>query len=120
MYAFGSVIISWSQILAFRNQIHNKIKSNIYLTLWISSGVLYSLLLAAVSIEFPKGTIVGLIYLVFMSAMLSIYLYRTDTLFSRGRKLVLQSYLIGFLISLLILIIWISVNRCFVNREESG
>ncbi|CAJ0650599.1 8975_t:CDS:2 [Entrophospora sp. SA101] len=54
LYAFGSVLMSWSQILAFRNQIHIEIKSKIYLTLWIFSAFFYSLLLAGVSIEFPK------------------------------------------------------------------
>nr|CAG8439423.1 9652_t:CDS:2 [Entrophospora candida] len=67
LYAFGSVLMSWSQILAFRNQIHIEIKSKIYLTLWIFSAFFYSLLLAGVSIEFPKGTIVGLIYMGFTS-----------------------------------------------------
>ncbi|CAH1767880.1 8150_t:CDS:2, partial [Entrophospora sp. SA101] len=63
LYVVGPVIINWSQMLSFRNQLHNKIKSKIYLILWILSDFLYSLLLTAVSIKFLKGTIVGRINL---------------------------------------------------------
>ncbi|CAG8788263.1 22977_t:CDS:2, partial [Racocetra persica] len=103
MYAFGSVIISWSHLFAYRHQIHKEIQSK-----------------RGVAIEFPKGTIVGLAYVLIIGIPLGIYLFKTGDLLTKGKRLVLQSYLIGYIIGFIIIIIWVIAVGGFNDRKSAG
>ncbi|CAG8481130.1 15957_t:CDS:2 [Dentiscutata erythropus] len=91
MYAFGSALISWSHLFAYRRQVHKEIESRSRLAFWILSGITYSLILGGVAIEFPKG-----------------------------KRLVLQSYLIGYFIAFFIIVIWVIAIGGFKDRKSAG
>ncbi|RIB20081.1 hypothetical protein C2G38_2180255 [Gigaspora rosea] len=120
MYAFGSALISWSHLFAYRRQVHKVIESKSRLAFWILGGVIYSLILGGVAIEFPKGTIVGLVYVLILGIPLGIYLFKTGDLLSKGKRLVLQSYLIGYIIGFFIIVIWVIAIGGFHDRKSAG
>ncbi|GBC08211.1 hypothetical protein RclHR1_07980003 [Rhizophagus clarus] len=120
IYATGFAVITWAQIFAYRRQRHDGIDS-LYGTLWwIAGGVLFGLLHALVAIEYPDGPLVILIYVSLVGIFLAIYLYRFKFLFSKGRRLVLQSFLIGYTVALVIILIWIAVVGGIKNRKSAG
>ncbi|KAI8148351.1 hypothetical protein BJV82DRAFT_663731 [Fennellomyces sp. T-0311] len=61
MYAFGAALMSWTQIAAFCDQVHGPLSVPIKVIFCIASLV-YGLLIGAIAIDFPAGTIVGLVY----------------------------------------------------------
>jgi len=85
------------------------------------SAVINGLLLGGVAIEFPKGTIVGLIYVLAIGIPLGLYLSKSRLgFFNKGRRLVLQYYLMSFFFAFLIIVTWVAFNRGFIDRESSG
>ncbi|KAG9288666.1 hypothetical protein G9A89_006767 [Geosiphon pyriformis] len=119
LYAGGAVLITWSHLLAFRRQRHDAIENTLSLIPFILGSIAYAILLTGVAINFPKGTIVGLVYVLVIGTPLVIYLLRSGHLFSKGRRLVLQSYSFGYILSLVFILIWIGVNKGFKDREDS-
>ena len=81
---------------------------------------MFGLLNASVAIEFPSGSLVVLIYILVVGIPLAIFLFKFHILFTKGRRLVLQSYLIGYTTALVIVVIWVAVVGGFKNRQESG
>ncbi|CAG8441011.1 12754_t:CDS:2 [Acaulospora colombiana] len=120
LYAFGAVLITWAQLFAYRHQRHYNLHSKVSLFGWILGGILYSFLLAGVAIEFPKGTIVGLAYVLVVGVPLALYLLKDKSLFSRGKRLVLQSYLLGYVVAFVIIVIWIIIVGGFKDRKSTG
>ncbi|PKC11450.1 hypothetical protein RhiirA5_354148, partial [Rhizophagus irregularis] len=120
IYAVGFVIITWAQIFAYRRQRHDGIDSLKGTLWWIAGGVLFGLLHGLVAIEFPSGPLVILIYVLLVGSFLALYLYRFKNLFTKGRRLVLQSYLIGYTVALVIILIWIAAVRGIKDRSSAG
>ncbi|RIA92952.1 hypothetical protein C1645_763723 [Glomus cerebriforme] len=120
LYATGFLIITWAQLFAYRRQKHDGIDSLKGTLWWITGGILFGLLHAFVAIEFPHGSLVILIYLLIVGIAITLHLYRFKILFTKGRRLVLQSYLIGYTTALVIDLIWIAVVGGFKNRKDTG
>ncbi|CAG8545054.1 8159_t:CDS:2 [Acaulospora morrowiae] len=120
IYAFGAALITCAHLFAYRHQHHYSLHSTSSFVGWILGGILYSFLLAGVAIEFPKGTIVGLAYVLVIGIPLALYLLKKNSLFSRGKRLVLQSYLIGYTVALVIIVIWIISVHGFKDRKSAG
>ncbi|KAI9470025.1 MAG: hypothetical protein EXX96DRAFT_492065 [Benjaminiella poitrasii] len=124
LYAGGAMIMSWVQLFAFRNQIHGPL-STMTKIVWSVGIVMYGLLLAAVAIEFPHGTLVGLVYsIVFGLVCLIMILFNRKNLprgglFTMGRRMVIQFYLGACILALIVIIIWIG-KFGFLNRKAAG
>ncbi|CAO3620741.1 unnamed protein product [Cunninghamella blakesleeana] len=124
MYAGGAMIMSWSQIFAFRNEIHGPIYLRTKIV-FIIGLIIYGLLIAGVAIEFPYGLYFGLVYTVVIGLIcfLGIAVNRNGLnrggLFGIGKRLVLQFYLGACIIGLIIIIIWIGIYG-FKNRLDAG
>ncbi|ORY97507.1 hypothetical protein BCR43DRAFT_489898 [Syncephalastrum racemosum] len=124
MYAFGAMWMSWTQILAFRDQVNGPLSMTNKFVFALGSLV-YGALLAAVAIEFPDGLYVGLVYtLVIGSAcVLLITLNRRRLpkggILAMGRRIVLQYYLGACVVGLIVVIAWIA-KYGFVNRKAAG
>ncbi|RHZ65763.1 hypothetical protein Glove_311g29 [Diversispora epigaea] len=116
----GAILITWSQIFAYRRQHHYTIHSPFLVIGWLVGGLLNGLLLAATAIEIRQGPLVGLIYVIVMGILLAICLRYNKVLFSRGKGLVLQSYLISYIVGLILIIIWIIVVRGFKDTKNAG
>ncbi|KAF9192399.1 hypothetical protein BGZ51_005199 [Haplosporangium sp. Z 767] len=80
--------------------------------LWIVAGILYGCIVAGVSCQYPKGLYVGLAYVGLLLLVLSVYILSTPTrgLFSLGRHYILQTYVIGGVVAIVIIFIYIAVN----------
>jgi hypothetical protein len=112
--------MTWAQLFAYRRQKHDGIESRKGLIAWIVGGILFGILNASVAVEFPNGSLVVLIYVLAIGVPLAIFLFRFKILFTKGRRLVLQSYLIGYATTLVIDLIWIAVVGGFKSREDAG
>ncbi|KAI7899479.1 uncharacterized protein BX663DRAFT_441203 [Cokeromyces recurvatus] len=124
LYAAGAMIMSWVQLFAFRNQIHGPL-SRMTKIVWCIGSIIYGLLLAAVAIEFPHGTLVGLIYTIVIGLIcVSMILFNRKNLskgglFTMGRRMVIQFYLGACILALIIIVIWIG-KYGFLNRKAAG
>ncbi|CAG8552890.1 7723_t:CDS:2 [Diversispora eburnea] len=117
----GAILITWSHLFAYRKQLHYAIHSNFLVPLWFLGGILNGILLSFTAINIQHGTLVGLIYVIIMGSLLAIYLrVSSKGLFSKGKKLVLQSYLISYIVGLILIIVWIIVVRGFKDRKSAG
>lgn len=124
LYAAGAVIMSWVQLFAFRNQIHGPLPTTTKIV-WCLGIIFYGLLLAGVAIEFPYGTIVGLVYTILIGLVcIAMMVFnprglRRGGLLTMGRRMVIQFYLGACVIGLIIIIIWIG-KFGFENRKSAG
>ena len=76
--------------------------------------------MAGVAIEFPSGLIVGLVYLGVYAVPLTVYTFKTGDLFSKGKRPVLQSFILSYGVSLILILIYIAVVGGFKNRKAAG
>ncbi|CAG8593023.1 5593_t:CDS:2 [Paraglomus occultum] len=119
MYAGGAILIALCNIIAFRNQRHNSPHSVPLIIGWVIGSLMYGILIAGVAIEFPKGTIVGLVYTLVLGILLGIFLIRVKGISLHGRCLVLQYYLMSSVVALIIIVIWICIHG-FTDRKSAG
>lgn len=129
LYAIGLAIMHACQAYAYRDVKAPQMGlTNIgKLLLFLSSAVL-GLLIAGVAIEFPSGTIVGLIYLIFYGMGVIggflFYQYRyaeqenKEKLFY-GQRPVLHHFFLGYVWALIIVIAWIIVVGGFKSRSQA-
>jgi hypothetical protein len=126
IYAAGAFVMSLIHMVAHVEQVHAELNTRWEWAIFITASILYGLLFAATSINFPGGLTVGFILIALVAVPFSIYLYRSIDesiekisrvyfgrhrfLFSKGKKLVVQFYLLSYLVSLIVMIIWIIVN----------
>jgi hypothetical protein len=93
------------------------------MTVWVIASILYSLIVAAVAIQYPGGVYVAVsLILIWGFSILGYILYRTDTKALKGFKLfgycmVLQYYILSYSLALVIIIAWVSVNG-FASRNQ--
>ncbi|CAI2161844.1 17919_t:CDS:2 [Funneliformis geosporum] len=116
-YATGYVIMTLAQLFAYRRQKHDGLDSRKGIIGWILGGILFGILNASVAIEFP---LVVIIYILLIGISLTIFLLKSKVMFSKGRRLVLQSYLIGYATTLVIVLIWIAAVGGFKDKKSVG
>ena|SRR6185369_8536332 len=119
MYAGGAILITFCNIIAFRNQRYNSPHSVLLRIGWIIGSLANSILIAGVAIEFPKGTIVGLVYTLVAGILLGIFLFRVNGISLHSRRLVLQYYFMSSVVALLMIVIWICIHG-FTDRKSAG
>jgi len=115
LYATGAILLSWSHAWIFRFEVNPEL-SNVELIGFFTGSVIYSVNVTGVAIEFPDGTIVGLIFLLTYGVGLGVFTFKTGNLFSRGKRVVLQFYILSYAISLICIIIYIGVEGGFKSR----
>jgi hypothetical protein len=93
------------------------------LTVWGLASILYGCAIDAVAIEYPSGFFVAFpLIFVWGFGILGYFLYKSDTNTLKGIKsfgycVVLQYYIFAYLIALVIIIIWLSLNG-FDSRNQ--
>ncbi|CAG8589660.1 6458_t:CDS:2 [Ambispora gerdemannii] len=120
IYATGAAIITWAHLLAYRRQRHDEISNVISFIAFFLGSFFYAVLLTSVAIEFPKGTLVGLIYVLALGVPLLAFMLKSGQLFSKGRRLVPQYYTLSYGLALIMIVIWVAVNGGFVDRRQAG
>lgn len=128
IYAIGYVLMNACQAFAYRGHKAGVDGLNWSATiLMISSSVVFSLLLAAVAIDFPSGTIVGIVYLILYGFCgIGGYLFYLKTkeedhaAFTFGGRPILHHFLLSYFLALLIIIAWIIFAGGFKSRSQAG
>jgi len=120
LYAFGAIVMAWSQVWLYKSDIHPPLQSIREKVAFLAASLVYSFDIAGVAIEFPSGLIVGLIFLGLYAVPLGIYTYKTGELFSMGRRLILQFFLLAYSISLIWIIIYIGMVGGIEDRKAAG
>ncbi|RKO87335.1 hypothetical protein BDK51DRAFT_17426 [Blyttiomyces helicus] len=123
MYAVGGILQSFTYAYIFRNIDlgPDGLKSRLDRSLWIAAAVFYGLIVGGVAIEFPKGSIVALLLTIgYGAGVLGTYVWRMGGMFTWGRRLVLQYFLMAYSLGFVIVIGWIIHAKGFGNREETG
>jgi len=127
LYATGLAIIISCYTYSFRDLISVTPQDRMERCLSISSAIVFAVLVAGVSIDFPSGTIVGLIYVVLFGYGLVgsylLYQYRYNTAAHNALKVygshpVLHYLLLGCSLALVIIVTWIACVGGFKSRSE--
>jgi hypothetical protein len=91
---------------------------------WMLAVLTYGVLIAAIAIEFPSGSLVALIYLVVYGfGIIGSALNRRGgfaAALSWGRHYVLQYFVAAYAVALVIVVAWIGAQNGFKNRKEAG
>jgi hypothetical protein len=90
--------------------------------LWLLAALLYGLCIGFVSIQFIKGSIVSFcLTIIYGFCILGTYLYTQERkdwkLF--GKRVVIQYYIISYIVALIITIGWVAKNG-LVSRNEGA
>ena len=89
--------------------------------IWVAAILIQGLLIGAVAVEFPLGTIVVGVYLiVYGLGVVGVALYRRGDAVSWGNRYVLQFYAFSYVFALLLVIIWAGMTGLMTNRSASG
>lgn len=128
LYASGLAIMISCYAYSFRDLISTgaAVHDRMELCLSISCAIVFAALIAGVSINFPSGTIVGLIYIILFGYGLVggylVYLYRYKAahgaLTMYGSYPVLHYLLLGCTLALVIIVTWIVCVGGFKSRSE--
>lgn len=127
LYAIGLAIMISCYTYSFRDLISTgAVHDKLELCLSISCAIVFAVLIAGVSINFPSGTIVGLIYIILFgyglvgSYLVYLYRYKADhnALTLYGSHPVLHYLLLGCTLALVIIVIWIACVGGFKSRSE--
>ncbi|KAL1917040.1 uncharacterized protein VTP21DRAFT_5238 [Calcarisporiella thermophila] len=119
LYAFGGACMIACQLYAYRAQVHQRLTGG-QTALWGLAVLIYALIVAGVAIEFPGGQIVGLVYSALMAVVIGLYTYLSGGLFTRGRRLVLQTLLMAYILAFVIVVIYTIAVGGFKNRKSAG
>jgi hypothetical protein len=130
LYAIGLALIHASQAYVYRNVKAPQLGlTRIGKILLFCSSLLLGLLVAGVSIEFPSGIIVGLIYIVlygiggiggFLLLQHRRQVEDKSLELSFGHRPVLHHFFFGYVWALLILIAWIIAVDGFKSRNQAS
>jgi hypothetical protein len=124
---------------AYRLERHAAIHKRADWFLFAVACLLYGIIFAGVAVNFPQGLTVALVWLAVFAVPLAVWLYRQPDplaeaprsdllrrllwrpcqLFSPGRSLVLQYYLMSYTIALGIIIVYIIIFG-FKDRASAG
>ncbi|KAI8917404.1 hypothetical protein BC831DRAFT_142705 [Entophlyctis helioformis] len=122
MYAVGGIFISWINAYVFRNYVVSKVDRHAIIA-WIVNSILYGLIIGSVAIEFPKGSIVALALIIgYGFVILGSHLYRKGDwqLSSFARRPVIQSYVVSYMVALIVVLGWTIKAKGLKNREEAS
>ncbi len=128
LYAVGLALMHACQAYAYRNVKAPQLGlTKVGKTLLCLSSLVLGLLVAGVAIEFPSGTVVGLIYIVLYGmGIVGGYLWyqqgqdEEKSAFYFGQKPVLHHFFFGYVCALIILVAWIIAVGGFKSRSEAG
>ena len=100
MYAAGGIIVSFAQAFAYRNYQPRAPITALQKTILLLASLVYGLIIGSVAIEFPKGSIVALIFcVVYGFGVLGTLLVRNKQMLKLGSRPVIQyffySYCVG-------------------------
>lgn len=111
----AGIIVSIVQTYVYRDaDVAEGLTSALDRVLWVTNAVVYGLLISAVAIEFPSGSVVCLAFLlVYGGGVLGTYavrsFWRDRSLLSWGRRYVVQYFLMSYALALVIVIAWMCV-----------
>lgn len=126
LYAIGLAIMIACYTYAYRHPINDSLRMN-EIIISIISAIVFALLVAGVAIQFPSGTIVGLIYIILYGyGIIGGYLYYQYNVQSDKRALtqygsypILHYFLVGYTIALIIIILWVIIVGGFKSRAQA-
>lgn len=128
MYAAGYAIMNGCQLFAYKD--HKSSQMGLTFSaqcLLIIASVVLAVLITAVAIDFPSGTIVGFIYLVvygmFIVGGYMWYVYRVEhdsNVIVFGNRPILHHFFLSYVLALLLLIAWIATMGGFKSASDAG
>ncbi|KAI9104782.1 hypothetical protein DFS34DRAFT_213072 [Phlyctochytrium arcticum] len=122
MYALGGILMSMVIAYVYRNA--NVVFTGWQRFLWFISVLLYTIIITAIAIEFPKGPLVAYILIgVYGVGTLGTYLLRREgwkLAFKLGRRYVVQMYLAAYVLAAVLVSTWVGYAKGLKNREEAG
>lgn len=141
IYAVGALGMTVVQMWAYRDQDMPNLTTWGSYIVFLASSFLFSLMFAGVCVNFPAGLIVGLIWLAIYALPWTVWLWlqrtsdlpnttwnwdrryqvfaRNRLLFSPGRRLIPQYYLLSYAMSLVWIVIYICIFG-FKDRASAG
>jgi hypothetical protein len=122
MYASGGILLSFVYAFSFRNFVIETKLTNKHKLLWIFAAIIYGLTIGSIAVQFIKGSIVSLILCIgYGFGILGTFLYKSEGNKWNiiGRRIVIQYYILSYLIGLLITICWICAKG-FKSRNEGA
>ncbi|KAJ3163094.1 hypothetical protein HDU86_002263 [Geranomyces michiganensis] len=123
LYAAGGILMSVILAWSFRHQSEQPGRWRAPTrALWAVSVLAYGLIIGAVAIEFPRGSIVALLLCVAWIAGAGAFLVRQEGkhAFVLGNRFVVQYYIASYAVALVIVLAWTVHVKGFGNREDSG
>lgn len=124
MYAFGGMLVSFVFQFVFRDwYVKGGLKGGTLRSLFVANMIIYGIIIAAVAIQYPSGTIVGLIFIVLYGFCVLL----TCMFFQNGRSCsffktwgehpILHIYMGAYIIALVIIVLWVISQRGFKSRS---
>ncbi|KAJ3164836.1 hypothetical protein HDU88_005048 [Geranomyces variabilis] len=124
LYATGGILMSVILAWSFRDRTSQPGRWRpATRALWTVSVLAYGLIIGAVAIEFPRGSIVALVLCILSLGGVGTYLVRcegTQSCFVLGTRYVLQYYVASYAVALVIVLGWVAHVKGFGNREDAG
>lgn len=123
IYASGGILLSF--LFAFLFQDFGQpegVSDKIARIVWGLSSLLYGIVIGAVAIQFPSGSIVALVLiLVYGFGILGSFMYTKEVKpLVFGTRIVVQFYILSYAIAFIIVLIWIAINNgdATVSRND--
>ncbi len=89
--------------------------------LYVAATVSYGIIIGAVAINFPYGSVVcSALCVVYGLFILGPALYRRGDMFSWGKRFMLQYFFFSHMLALFICVVWIAAVGGLRNRSEAG
>ncbi|KAJ3180695.1 hypothetical protein HDU87_001808 [Geranomyces variabilis] len=124
LYATGGILMSAILAWSFRDQTAQPGRWRpATRALWTVSVLAYGLIIGAVAIEFPRGSIVALLLCIVWLGGVGTYLVRSEGKrgwYVLGSRYVLQYYVASYAVALVIVLGWVAHVKGFGNREDAG
>jgi hypothetical protein len=122
LYASGGILLSFIYAYSFRNFVVQSRMGYKHQLIWVLAAIVYGLSIGSVAAQFIKGTIVSLVLCIgYGLGILGTFLYRCEgkNWNCIGRRIVIQYYILSYVIGLVITIGWIAAKG-FNSRNEGA
>ena len=123
MYASAGIALSFLYTFLFKDYgQQDGIKDRKTRLIWGISALLYGLIIGAVAIQFLYGSIVALVLILgygFGGLVMYLYFYERNPL-TFGTRIVVQCYILSYLIAFGIVLTWIGVNKGTINASRNA
>lgn len=122
IYAAGGLIMAAVHAYAYRKVYLPQGIEKTDRLLWLLASALYGIIIGAVAIQFPLGSIVAFTFLLaYGFGIVGVYLVRLGRWISWGERFVLQYFLLAYIVGLVIVIGWVILVGGFMhNRKSAG